>query len=211
MPAFKSDNDKEVEENEAQTDEQYNHDINQTDVTEDKENQKDKEINEVSNEAPEVEETEKPENTSEERKEVNQNNEVSAHIVLPEFDYVVPQFKKSDLDDYVSKDVQEYLNIKEYERVNLSNESIRDLNVSMKQSYLELVKKNDEAIKQFDETYAPNENSLDQFKENIAIAQQNELEEYHDSLKQMNDQRYENKELAIQQDIDNYKKQKKMS
>ena len=145
---------------------------------------------------------------SEERKEGNRNNEVSAHFVLPKFEYVVPQFKKSDLDDYVSKDVQEYLNIKEYERVNISNESIRDLNVSMKQSYLDLVKKNDEAIKQFDETYAPNEHSLDQFKENIAIAQQNELEEYDDSLKQMNDQRYKNKEVAIQQDIDNYKKQK---
>lgn len=207
---LKSDDD--VEKDTKQTDETYNNDTERSNEIDENElaNKsvgepvEEETLVEVDN-APEVEETGRDTHDNHETKSLETHN---THFKLPTFDYVVPQFKKSDLDDYVSKDVQEYLNIKEYERVNISNESIRDLNTSMKKSYLEFVKKNDEAIKQFDDTYAPNEHSLDQFKENIAIAQQNELEEYDANLKQINDQRYENKEISIKQDIDNYKKQK---
>ena len=208
VPAPQSENHNEVEKDESQTDEQYNHDNHSTDKSEENSNEEDKTSTEDLNEAPEVEEQQLDIKNEAFNRETDTENEQTPHFVLPKFEYVVPQFKKSDLDDYVSKDVQEYLNIKEYERVNMSNDSIRDLNVSMEKSYLEFVKKNDEAIKQFDETYAPNEHSLDQFKENLIVKQQKELEEYDDSLKQMNSQRYENKEVSVQQDIDNYKKQK---
>lgn len=157
----------------------------------------------VETEAPVVEEqSEEPEEASEVKVSKTTN------ISIPKFELVYPQFKKSELDDIVSKDVQEWLNIKEYERVNLTNQAITDINESIHNFYLKQKTEHDEALIKYQTEHSDYSEILDGYKQDLMADDQSVLENYYKEKESYYNNLNSNKETEINNDIEAYRQRK---
>ena len=168
-------------------------------------NQNEEETEEVAKEVPPVVEESGHENNG-----FHDKNELleERQITIPTFELVKPQFKKKELVDVASKDVQEWLNIKEYERVNLTNQAITDINESITNFYLEKKIDNENALKKYEEEYNNFDQELENYRNELMIDDQSKLESYFKEKESYIMNLNSNKEVEINNEIEAFKQSK---
>lgn len=168
-------------------------------------NQNEEETEEVAKEVPPVVEESGHENNG-----FHDKNELfeERQITIPTFELVKPQFKKKELVDVASKDVQEWLNIKEYERVNLTNQAITDINESITNFYLEKKIDNENTLKKYEEEYNNFDQELENYRNELMIDDQSKLESYFKEKESYIMNLNSNKEVEINNEIEAFKKSK---
>ncbi|MFL4614232.1 hypothetical protein ACJ5HV_03135 [Staphylococcus aureus] len=168
-------------------------------------NQNEEETEEVAKEVPPVVEESGHENNG-----FHDKNELfeERQITIPTFELVKPQFKKKELVDVASKDVQEWLNIKEYERVNLTNQAITDINESITNFYLKKKIENENTLKKYEEEYNNFDQELENYRNELMIDDQSKLESYFKEKESYIMNLNSNKEVEINNEIEAFKQSK---
>lgn len=128
-------------------------------------------------------------------------------------------FKLPEQNDYISKEVTEYLNVKEYERVKKENELIEQQNHELNELYLKLTKEQQNKIIDFSNEHLPTEDEINEINQKHIEKVQEEYDLYRSVQESAKNQTIEekanlNEALKVQNkeqveaDIEHYSKSK---
>ena len=102
------------------------------------------------------------------KEEVEDQHEVENKLPKVEIPKIFKKevtFKLPEQNDYISKEVTEYLNVKEYERVKKENEIIEQQNHELNELYLKLTKEQQNKIIDFSNEHLPTEDEINEINQ----------------------------------------------
>src|SRR5699024_7552566 len=156
------------------------------------------------------------------KEEVEDQHEVENKLPKVEIPKIFKKevtFKLPEQNDYISKEVTEYLNVKEYERVKKENEIIEQQNHELNELYLKLTKEQQNKIIDFSNEHLPTEDEINDINQKHIEKVQEEYDLYRSVQESAKNQTIEekaklNEALKVQNkeqveaDIEHYSKSK---